>query len=73
MEHLLHCVNLFNVSTDAQDTYTHNIHSRLDAYKRKNFKSYQEERRRQALLDQKKYYIILKYQINFFLLKFIIF
>lgn len=33
-----------------------NIHPRLDAYKKNiNFKSNQEERRRQMLLDQKRY------------------
>ncbi len=62
MDDLAFCVNSIAMSDDsANNNYStcniaSNVHPRLDVYKKKivDFKSNQEERRRQILLEQKK-------------------
>ena len=57
MDDLLNSVNLIDVSSDDSNSKLSNTYaspSRLEAYKFKNFKSNQEERRRLILQEQKK-------------------
>lgn len=61
MDDLAFCVNSIAMSDDSGNNYStfntaSNAHPRLDTYKKKivDFKSNQEERRRQILIEQKK-------------------